>query len=54
MFVDNHVGGSYYPAGSTIFLPGKLEKVIEENDGLMLLEKEVTQILFQDKKHRWG
>jgi prolycopene isomerase len=31
MFVDNHVGGSYYPAGSTLFLPGKLEKVIEEN-----------------------
>lgn len=24
MFVDNHVGGSYYPAGSTLFLPGKL------------------------------
>ena len=36
MFVDNHVGGSFYPAGSTIFLPGKLEKVIEENDGEML------------------
>jgi len=31
MFVDNHVGGSYYPAGSTLFLPGKLEKSIEEN-----------------------
>lgn len=50
MFVDNHAGGSYYPAGSTIFLPGKLEKVIEENGGIMLLEKEVTQILFKDKK----
>jgi prolycopene isomerase len=46
MFVDNHVGGSYYPAGSTLFLPGKLEKVIEENDGDMLLENEVTRILF--------
>ncbi|MDD5701396.1 MAG: NAD(P)/FAD-dependent oxidoreductase [Dehalococcoidales bacterium] len=50
MFVDNHIGGSYYPAGSTLFLPGKLEKVIEENDGDMLLEKEVTKILFNDSK----
>jgi prolycopene isomerase len=48
MFVDNHVGGSYYPAGSTIFLPGKLEKVIEENGGTMLLEKEVGRILFKN------
>ena len=46
MFVDNHVGGSYYPAGSTLFLPGKLEKVIEENGGDMLLESEVVKILF--------
>jgi prolycopene isomerase len=46
MFVDNHVGGSYYPAGSTLFLPGKLEKAIEENGGDMLLENEVVGILF--------
>ena len=26
MFVDNHTGGSWYPAGSTLFLPGKLKK----------------------------
>ncbi len=50
MFVDNHIGGSYYPAGSTLFLPGKLEKVIEENGGDMLLEREVTSILFEDGK----
>ena len=50
MFVDNHVGGSYYPAGSTVFLPGRLEKVIEENNGDMLLEKEVVQILFEKEK----
>ena len=50
MFVDNHVGGSYYPAGSTIFLPGKLEKVIEENGGDMLLESEVVSILFENDK----
>ncbi|MEA4889944.1 MAG: NAD(P)/FAD-dependent oxidoreductase [Clostridiaceae bacterium] len=50
MFVDNHVGGSYYPAGSTLFLPGKLEKVIEENGGDMLLEREVVTILFENEK----
>lgn len=48
MFVNNHVGGSYYPAGSTLFLPGKLEKVIEENEGDMLLEKEVISLIFND------
>jgi len=50
MFVDNHVGGSYYPAGSTLFLPGKLEKVIEENGGEMLPEAEVARILFKEGK----
>lgn len=50
MFVDNHVGGSYYPAGSTLFLPGKLEKVIEENGGKMLMEKEVEKLLFENEK----
>ena len=50
MFVDNHVGGSYYPAGSTLFLPGKLEKVIEEHGGDMLLEKEVVSLIFKDGK----
>jgi prolycopene isomerase len=50
MFVDNHIGGSYYPAGSTLFLPGKLEKVIEENGGEMLLEQEVVKIMFEAGK----
>ena len=50
MFVDNHVGGSYYPAGSTLFLPGKLEKAIEDNGGDMIYESEVTKILFDNNK----
>ena len=50
MFIDNHVGGSYYPAGSTLFVPGKLEKVIEEHGGDMLLQCEVTSILFENEK----
>jgi prolycopene isomerase len=48
MFVDNHTGGSYYPAGSTVFLPGRMEKVIEENNGDMLPENEVVSIVFRD------
>lgn len=50
MFVDNHVGGSYYPAGSTLFLPGKLEKVIEENGGNMLLSCEAVSLVFENNK----
>lgn len=50
MFVDNHVGGSYYPAGSTLFVPGKLEKVIEEHDGEMFSQREVVSILFENGK----
>jgi prolycopene isomerase len=50
MFVDNHVGGSYYPAGSTLFVPGKLEKVIEAHDGDMFLQREAVSILFEDGK----
>lgn len=50
MFVDNHLGGSYYPAGSTIFLPGKLEQVIEENGGTMVFEQEVTKIVFEHNR----
>lgn len=50
MFVDNHVGGSYYPAGSTLFVPGKLEKVIEEHGGDMFLQREAVSILFQGGK----
>ncbi len=48
MFVDNHVGGSYYPAGSTLFVPGKLEKVIEEHGGDMFLQKEAVSIQFEN------
>lgn len=50
MFVDNHVGGSYYPAGSTLFVPGKLEKIIEEHGGDMLLGKEALSLIFKDGK----
>ena len=48
MFIDNHEGGSYYPAGSTLFLPGKLEKVIEEHGGDMYYGCEVCEVLFEE------
>ncbi|MBU5335899.1 phytoene desaturase family protein [Intestinibacter bartlettii] len=50
MFVDNHFGGSYYPAGSTLNLVGKLEKVIEENGGDMIYNRDVKKILVKDDK----
>ncbi len=50
MFSDNHVGGRYYPAGSTLFLPGKLEKAIEENGGILMQEQEVEQIIFRQDR----
>lgn len=50
MFIDNHYGGSYYPAGSTLNLVGKLEKVIEENNGEMIYNKEVVEIIVGDSK----
>ena len=50
MFVDNHTGGSWYPAGSTLFLPGKLEKSIEEHGGDMYLGQEAVSILFDAEK----
>ncbi|MBQ8999355.1 MAG: FAD-dependent oxidoreductase [Clostridium sp.] len=50
MFVDNHFGGSYYPAGSTLNLVGKLEKVIEENNGQMIYNTEVEEIIVEDNK----
>ncbi len=50
MFVDNHMGGSFYPKGSTIFVPGKLEKSIEEHGGSMLYEKTVERIIVESNR----
>lgn len=46
MFVDNHYGGSYYPAGSTLFLTGKLEKVIEEHGGDLFYHTTAAEFAF--------
>ncbi len=46
MFMDNHFGGSYYPLGSSIQLPGKLEKAFEQAGGTTLYQSTVHQIEF--------
>jgi prolycopene isomerase len=50
MFIDNHVGGSWYPAGSTLLLAGTLEKAIEEHGGVMRCGCTADEILFEHGK----
>jgi prolycopene isomerase len=47
MFVDNHEGGGFYPAGSSQMISNKLEKSIEENGGYLLYENKVKEIVFE-------
>ncbi len=53
MFVDNHEGGIFYPAGSTQMLSNKLEKSIEEHGGQVICREMVKEILIDDG-HAWG
>ncbi len=50
MFVDNHVGGAYYPAGSPQMLSNKLEKAIERFGGQILYKHLVDEILISGGK----
>ena len=45
MFVDNHVGGAYYPAGSAMALAARLEKAVEENGGRFLYRTKAVKVL---------
>ncbi len=54
MFIDNHDGGSYYPAGSPMQLAGRLEKSIEENGGRIIYGAEAKELLFLDDKPKSG
>lgn len=49
-FTDNHVGGSYYIAGSAQTYSNTLEKSIENNNGTLLYRTNVDKILFDGKK----
>jgi len=50
MFIDNHVGGACYPAGSPQMLPNKLEKSIESNGGQVVYREVVEEILIWQGK----
>jgi len=44
MFIDNHHGGTYYPAGGAIQLTGRLEKALEKYGGKIRYGAEVVAI----------
>ena len=49
-FTDNHIGGSYYIAGSAQTYSNTLEKSIEKNRGTILYRSKVEKILFDENK----
>ncbi|MFO7698862.1 MAG: FAD-dependent oxidoreductase, partial [Anaerolineae bacterium] len=48
MFLDNHIGGAYYPAGGAQMLPNKIEKAFERDGGQVLYQALVDEILIKD------
>lgn len=50
MFIDNHVGGVYFPAGGAQMLPNTIEKAIERFGSQVLYRHLVDEILIQDDK----
>ena len=49
-FTDNHIGGSYYIAGSAQRYSNTLEKSIEKNKGTIIYRSKVEKILFDENK----
>jgi prolycopene isomerase len=50
MFLDNHIGGVYYPAGGAQMLPNKIEKAFERLGGQALYHTLVDEILIRDRQ----
>jgi len=48
MFVDNHVGGAYYPARSPQIYSSTLEKALEDAGGQALYGRRVDEILIEN------
>jgi prolycopene isomerase len=48
MFIDNHIGGVYFPAGGAQMLPNVIEKALERDGGQVLYKQRVDEILIQD------
>ncbi|MCX6063886.1 MAG: NAD(P)/FAD-dependent oxidoreductase, partial [Caldiserica bacterium] len=47
MFLDNHIGGVYYPAGGAQNLPNTMEKAFERDGGQMMYRQKVDEVLIQ-------
>ena len=47
MFLDNHIGGVYYPAGGAQMLPNTIEKAFERDGGQALYHHLVDEILIR-------
>ena len=52
MFIDNHVGGVYFPAGGAQMLPNTIEKAFERCGGQVLYRQLVDEILIEDDQAR--
>jgi prolycopene isomerase len=50
MFIDNHVGGVYFPAGGAQMLPNTIEKAFERYGGQTLYRQLVDEILIREGK----
>ncbi|MEJ5310927.1 MAG: NAD(P)-binding protein [Anaerolineae bacterium] len=50
MFLDNHIGGVYYPAGGAQMLPNTIEKAFERDGGQALYGHLVDEILIRDRR----
>lgn len=48
MFIENHIGGSYYPLGGSFQIPLKLEKAGEKYGATYLYRHQVSTILFEN------
>ncbi len=48
MFIDNHIGGVYYPAGGAQMLPNTIEKAFERDGGQALYRQKVDEILIRN------
>ena len=48
MFLDNHIGGVYYPAGGAQMLPNTIEKAFERDGGEVRYRTLVDEILIRD------
>jgi prolycopene isomerase len=48
MFIDNHIGGVFFPAGGAQMLPNTIEKAFERDGGQTLYRHLVDEILIQD------